>query len=116
MALSYAKMNMINEAQFAINASEKYAPNSAARSMVCSELLKQGNKAYADGGADKAMELYNLASQIMPANPEVYYNIGGIYLMKGNLTLAKENWQKTLSLDPNHVQAKDWMIKTATAK
>ncbi|MBP6532891.1 MAG: tetratricopeptide repeat protein [Bacteroidia bacterium] len=116
MAVSYAKLNMINEAQFAINASEKYTPNSAARSMVCSELLKQGNKAYADGRPDKALETYNLAGQIMPTNPEVYYNIGGIYLMKGNLTLAKENWQKTLNLDPNHAKAKDWMIKTAGAR
>jgi tetratricopeptide (TPR) repeat protein len=84
--------------------------------MVSNELLKMGNTAYASGQTDKALDLYVEGSRIMPTNAETYFNIGGIYLMKRNLPLARENWQKTLNLNPNHVEAKNWLAKTAGAK
>ena len=116
LALSYIHLNKIEEAQLAINAAEKYVPNSAARTLASNELIQMGNQTYREGKTDEALELYIQSARIMPNNPESYFNMGGIYLMKKNMTLARENWQKTVNLNPNHTEAKSWLARTEGAK
>lgn len=116
LALSNTNLFKFEEAEFAINASEKYTPNSAARTMVSNELIQLGNAAYRNGKPDEALNLYTESARIMPSNAEAYFNLGGIYLMKKEILKARENWQKTLSLNPNHAEAKNWLTRTAGAK
>ena len=84
--------------------------------MVSNELIQLGNAAYRNGKPDEALNLYTESARIMPSNAEAYFNLGGIYLMKKEILKARENWQKTLSLNPNHAEAKNWLTRTAGAK
>lgn len=52
-----------------------------------------------------AIDHYKRAILITPKEPQLYYNIGRIHLIQGNLPLA-ENWLgKALSYDPNEIDA-----------
>ncbi len=116
LAVAKINLNLIDEALFSINASEKIVSNSAARTLVSNELLRFGNEKYALGKTDEALDKYFEAAKVMPSNPETYFNIGGIYLMKRNIKQARENWQKAISLDPNHVGSKEWLARTVNSK
>jgi tetratricopeptide (TPR) repeat protein len=53
----------------------------------------------------QAIEQYKLAAEITPKEPQLYYNIGRLYLIEGNLPLADEWLQKALALDPKYADA-----------
>ena len=112
LAVSYVHLGKIQEAEFAINAAEKYTPNSAARTMCSNELIQLGNAAYRNGQVDAAFDYYKESASIMPTNAESYFNLGGIYLVRHDIVRARENWKKTISLNPGHVEANNWLQKT----
>lgn len=44
--------------------------------------------------------------EVDPANPDLWYNLGGAYYSSGHFNEAAEAWQKTLSLKPDYERAK----------
>ncbi|MEA2708884.1 MAG: hypothetical protein QOF78_1485 [Phycisphaerales bacterium] len=52
-----------------------------------------------------AIDQYKQAIEITPKDPQLYYNIGRLYLIQGNLPLAESWFQDTLAFDPKYVDA-----------
>ena len=50
---------------------------------------------------ERALEKFNLSTQISPINPIEYNNIGNIYFELKNFKKALENFDKALSVDTN---------------
>jgi len=60
-----------------------------------------------------AIDQYKLALEITPKEPQLYYNIGRLYLIAGDLPQAAEWLERALKLDPNYVDA---LINLAKAR
>lgn len=116
LALSYVNLDLHQEAELTVNTAEKYLPNSAARAMVSDEYIHRGNNAYNNKDVDGAFQYYSYSAKILPSNAEAYFNIGGIYLTKKNIPMARENWQKAIALNPNHAESKKWLERTEQSK
>jgi Flp pilus assembly protein TadD len=59
-----------------------------------------------------AIDQYKLAVEITPDQPQLYYNIGRLYLIAGDLPQAEAWLQKALALDPKFVDALINLAKT----
>lgn len=66
------------------------------------------NEALRVGGKDPqaAITLLEKAVDSDPANPELWYNLGGASFTVNNFQRAREAWMRTLELKPDHAQAK----------
>ena len=51
---------------------------------------------------DSAIKYFEKSLQYNPQNPDAYWNLGGIYLEKGQVQKTVEYWTKTLSINPNY--------------
>jgi hypothetical protein len=60
----------------------------------------------AAGKGDDAITMLKLNAEVYPEAPMTYFLLGELYLMKGEKTLAMENYKKTLSLAPDNPIAK----------
>jgi tetratricopeptide (TPR) repeat protein len=66
------------------------------------------NEALKIGGKDpqKAIDLLEKSVVCDPANPDLWYNLGGACFTVKNYKRAKEAWDQTLLLKPDYAQAK----------
>ena len=64
----------------------------------------------------EALENYQYALYYNPENVFALYNLGGLYIMNGNIEKAKELWTKTLELQPDHADAKKWLDEISKSK
>ncbi len=111
LAASYARRDMEDSAMYVVTTVESFLPASEARKMVSNIFIEKGSQSYSDHDPVKALSYFELAKKIKPDNAEAYYNIGGVCLSRQDVEGARENWRKTLTLNPDHVQAKEWMQK-----
>lgn len=56
---------------------------------------------------DKALEYYKKALEVSPANSDIAYSIGAIYVNSQNYVEAKNYFEKALLLKPNNEMAKE---------
>ena len=70
------------------------------------ELRSYGHVLIAAGEFDKALVAYKLNALLYPDDAGVFANLGEFYMKTGNKALAKENYEKTLALQPNNDNAK----------
>jgi CubicO group peptidase (beta-lactamase class C family) len=61
--------------------------------------------------ADDAIKVFAKNAQEFPASSNVYDSLAEAYAAAGKKDLAIENYQKSLKLDPNNENAKDWLRK-----
>lgn len=54
---------------------------------------------------DEALIKMQKAASLSPGDAEIYYNMGGVCFTAGNYVMARQMWEKTLQLNPNHQQA-----------
>lgn len=71
------------------------------------ELYKQGNTFYDHRKLGEAIECYNKSTELNAGNIEAWYNLGGIYLLKGDSANVKMAWDKVKILNPNHFFRKE---------
>ncbi|MCE3279365.1 MAG: Anaphase-promoting complex, cyclosome, subunit 3 [Bacteroidetes bacterium] len=66
------------------------------------------NEALRVGGKDPAMAIQYLEKAVAsdPANPELWYNLGGASYTVQDYKRAREAWNQTLLLKPDHAQAR----------
>lgn len=57
----------------------------------------------------EARKLIEKATTLDPDNADYWYNLGGVSYTIGDFSIAKEAWEKTLKLNPNHQDAKRGM-------
>jgi serine/threonine protein kinase/tetratricopeptide (TPR) repeat protein len=54
---------------------------------------------------DRAIESYQKLAEAAPSDPEVQFNLAGLYEESGKFDLARDNYQKVLAHDPNRLDA-----------
>jgi protein O-mannosyl-transferase len=112
LALSYVQSGRDDEVEPCVARALKANRQSDAPRMVSMEYIHQGNVAFEKGDADKALEYYTRSTQILPGNAEGWYNIGGIFFTRKDLSKSREYWRKALAADPSHAASREWLLKT----
>ncbi len=72
------------------------------------QTLKYIGKAYAELGKknyNEALNYLNRAKTLEPKNPEIYVNIGDVYMEQSNGSDAVKYYNEALKIDPNYVNA-----------
>jgi Tfp pilus assembly protein PilF len=64
------------------------------------------------GDHDAALALYGQVREKDPANADIYFRIGRVYLWKGEYDQARANFEKAASLDPQNTEVRR-MLKSA---
>jgi hypothetical protein len=110
LGLAYFKLRKDFEAlYFWKNAERLYPNNPYLRNyyqVYSNDLKNRGVIAFNKGHMDTAAIEYNKWTILEPNNPEAWYNLGGAYFNSRKYFEAKQAWERTLQLNPNHAQAK----------
>jgi len=76
-------------------------------SLLSNHYLNEGiAKGTTEKKYDEAVALMQKAAELSPQDPEIYYNMGGAYFTAGNYEKAREMWNRTLQLRPDHTEAR----------
>jgi len=67
------------------------------------KLLNKANQAIYDNDLDKAMELFKEAMNKYPTDPNIMYNLAGLYLSKGKTYESEKLMEEALKYDPDHL-------------
>src|SRR3954470_6157926 len=68
-------------------------------------LMNTGKNYLDQGQGAKALEIYQRAAKLMPADPDVHLNLANAYLLTGNAESAIAEADKVLALDSNSAAA-----------
>lgn len=79
---------------------------SRGRADVLDEAWKRGNDAYLRGDYPAAIAAYEQIDRQQVASPELTFNLGDAYYRRGELGRAIWSWERTLTLDPEHDDAR----------
>ncbi|KAH8869550.1 Tetratricopeptide repeat protein 14 like [Schistosoma japonicum] len=77
--------------------------------------VAQGVKYFKESRNTEALQCYNFAIEVEPTNPDAYVARGALYASIGTYTKAVEDLEKSLEIQPNHVNAKNYLIQTLVA-
>lgn len=110
LGLAYFKLRKDFEALYYWKNAERLYPNNPYLrnyyQVYSNDLKNRGIVAFNKGHMDTAAIEYNKWTILEPNNPEAWYNLGGAFFNTRKYVLAKQAWERTLQLNPNHVQAK----------
>jgi len=70
-----------------------------------SDHMKKGGEYYQSGRYQEALVEYRNATNLAPKSPEVKYELGRTYLALGNPAAALADFQGTIELKPDHLDA-----------
>lgn len=112
MGLCFVNLDNFDSALYCVNRAEAITSISGARKVVSTEYLQRGTTSFHENNIEEALRFYTNAYEILPTNAEAVYNIGGVYFFRKNLAKAREYWQKTIAVDPNHAAANEWLTRT----
>ena len=110
LGLAYYKLDSVEKAEETWLKAQNLYPNNPNLLMYLNFLsgfyINKGFEESKKGNSAQAIAFIEKASQIAPNNPETWYNLGGVYFTYKNFGKAKEAWEKTLQLNPNHEMAR----------
>ncbi len=110
LGLAYFKLRKDFEALYYWKNAERLYPNNPYLrnyyQVYSNDLRNRGVIAFNKGQMDTAAIEYNKWAILEPNNPEAWYNLGGAYFNSRKYFEAKQAWERTLQLNPNHAQAK----------
>lgn len=75
------------------------------------DYIEKGKFYFVSEKYDLAIKEFKEALKIDKDNTEVLYSLGVAYESSNRLAEARETYQKTLELDPNHTLAKEHLDK-----
>ncbi|MGE8536702.1 MAG: serine hydrolase [Chryseobacterium sp.] len=75
------------------------------------ELNKLGYELLRGGNVDSALKIFSLNISEFPASANVYDSRGEAYFNKKEYQLSKDDYQKSLELDPTNQNAKEMILK-----
>ena len=70
-------------------------------------LYKQGHKYSSQEDTLKAIDIFEITVALYPSSANAYDSLGELYLAVGNKQKAKENYQKSLDLNPENDKARE---------
>jgi tetratricopeptide (TPR) repeat protein len=62
---------------------------------------------------DQVRQLLEKAVLYNPSNAQALFNLGGVFYALGDLSTAREYWNRTIILEPAHADAAEWLRRTA---
>ncbi|KAF8562231.1 hypothetical protein P879_10410 [Paragonimus westermani] len=77
--------------------------------------VAQGVKYFKEGRNSEALQCYNFAIEVEPTNPDAYVARGALYASVGTYTKAVDDLEKSLEIQPNHANAKNYLGQTLVA-
>jgi len=69
------------------------------------DILEEAEHAFQKEEYDKALSIYKEILKKYPQNPDIYYNLGVIYLKKSNYIQAAHYFEKVIQLNPSDKDA-----------
>ena len=82
---------------------------------LCHDLLEAyiylAETYYLEERYQEAIDQYLALLRFIPEEPHVHYQLGFLYAISGQNFQARQEFQKTLELDPNHQEARDALEK-----
>ena len=75
------------------------------------ELNNLGYQLINDGRIDDAIKIFELLVSEFPNSSNPYDSLGEVYLLSGNTELALKNYKKSLELNPENENAKNYITK-----
>ena len=75
------------------------------------ELNELGYELLRDNQSEAALKIFNLNVNEFPTSGNVYDSRGEAYFNKKEYTLSKNDYQKSLELDPTNQNAKEMILK-----
>jgi len=109
LAVAYYKIGEIEKAETNWNIARDLYPNNPflirSYEALAEAYYNKANKTWKTDSV-RAVGYMEKAANYQPQNIAYWYNFGGASFNLGNLEKAKEAWEKTLQLNPNHQQAK----------
>lgn len=107
-ALAFAQLGQT----YATLGYEKQAKEYSSRAIELSDKLPDAEKyliqatnARIQNNYDKAVEAYQNLTRLMPADPQIQYEMGSLYESHGAFDQAREHYQKALATDPKYLEA-----------
>ncbi|VDL98609.1 unnamed protein product [Schistocephalus solidus] len=83
--------------------------------LTCDEFVAQGVKYFKEGRNTEALQCYNFAIEVESSNPDAYVARGALYASIASYPKAVEDLEKSLQLQPNHANAKNYLGQTLLA-
>ncbi|VDN99199.1 unnamed protein product [Rodentolepis nana] len=77
--------------------------------------VAQGVKYFKDNRNTEALQCYNFAIEVESTNADAYVARGALYASIGSYAKAIDDLEKSLSLQPNHANAKNYLGQTLLA-
>ncbi|VDK51776.1 unnamed protein product [Dibothriocephalus latus] len=77
--------------------------------------VAQGVKYFKEGRNTEALQCYNFAIEVENSNPDAYVARGALYASIASYPKAVEDLEKSLQLQPNHANAKNYLGQTLLA-
>jgi tetratricopeptide (TPR) repeat protein len=111
LGLCYVRLDLKDSVKYCISRAESFTPLTAARESAVKEYKIAGNEIFNSGDWQKALRYYSTALELNPNDAEALYDIGGVYLSRQNVNLAREYWNKSLAINPQQVEARSWLAK-----
>ena len=114
LGVAYSRLNDLPNTEAAWVRARDLSPNHPKLReslMVLGDLYAmQGFNYNKNKNYQEAVKSYTKAVEFKGRNEaEALYNLGGNYLMLGDVQKAKELWLKVLEINPNHPEAKKWL-------
>jgi tetratricopeptide (TPR) repeat protein len=111
LGLCYVRLDLKDSVKYCINKAESFTPLTAARESAVKEYKMAGNEIFNSGDWQKALRYYSTVLELNPNDAEALYDIGGVYLSRQNVNLAREYWKKSLAINPQQNEARTWLAK-----
>ncbi|MGE0567252.1 MAG: tetratricopeptide repeat protein, partial [Bacteroidia bacterium] len=113
LGLAYFKLRKDFEALYYWKNAERLYPNNPYLrnyyTVYSNDLKNRGSVAFNRGHMDTAALEYRKWTILEPGNAEAWYNLGGAYFNQQKYFYAKQAWERTLQLNPNHQDAKKYL-------
>jgi len=106
MGLAYVKLGKYDEAINSARQALRINPKTEALTAVSYDLLQRGNGYLKENKLDSALTCYEQSAEAVAWNSDAWYNIGLVYFNMKNIPKARQYWEKTLQVNPNHKDAR----------
>ncbi|MBM2814536.1 MAG: hypothetical protein HW421_1298 [Ignavibacteria bacterium] len=105
-ALVYHNLGVFDSAEVYYDRSLRINPEQEHIKKNFSNILySKGNNDLMKNNIDEAIDSFNKAGALNPANPDIFSNLGIAYMRKNDKAKARASFEKALSINPNHPTA-----------
>jgi tetratricopeptide (TPR) repeat protein len=111
LGLAYFKLGDYKKCTYYWKVAERLYPDNPYLAnyyiVYTNDLKNRGERAFAGGRFEEAIEAYKYYTIVKPKEAEGWYSLGGAYFNAGKRFAARYCWNKALSIDPDHERTRN---------